>query len=375
MGSFQMFANIIGRCVRIDRSDKRKTFISEFTIPGNQDRPSGKIRVVTSALDKSEIMLPEDLLLVDVVYSKIKELLRSKHGITYPLRNLFTLDKVDIAHDLHKTDSGAGRELLHQQFERINATEYDVESCENARWLMRQFQFINEIGEVYDKKRIRWLSIEGERYDPNGSERSKRASRYISVSLPEFLFDAINNWLKTREGDILPMFTRDKKLVKQSAAGQIWALNNYLDMIAPRPGNYRKPIGLDKFITSFVPHMEEKRQIEYLSIVKILIDKDRLIYAFNLSINIRKQPRLKYAASLVGRHLIVLRNITPSASQLSRIKYDIEHVKLNDTQHNVAKEQLAKVKAEPNYQDDEHAYKWIQSILDSSSFFAKEQNV
>lgn len=368
LGSFQMFANIIGRCVRADRTDKRKTLVSEFPIPSVNDHKAGKIKVTTSALDNSEIMLPEDLLLVDVVYSKIKELLRSDNGITYPARNSFTFDKVDIAAELDKRDSGAMRDSVHQQFERIGATEFDVESSEEARWLMKQFQFMNESGEAFDRKRIRWLTIEGEIFHKDIQQESdkKRSSRYITISLPEFLFNSINLWLKTRQGDILPMFSRDKKMIKQSSAGQVWTLNNYLNMTTSKPGLRRGPVILDAFLAGYIPHIGTQTKMGQLTFIKVLLESDRLIYAYNLTVNSRNQPRLNVAISLIGNHLLFLRNITPTASQLSRIRYEISNVRLTDNETDEAAKILNTVKNEPNLLEDEYTYKWAKTIYSTA---------
>jgi hypothetical protein len=357
LGTFQMFGNLIGRCVRLNESDKRKTLNSRFNIPAPVGGETGYIEVVTSALDNSNVMTSEDLILVEVVYSKIKQLLHSSNQVTYPLKNSFTLDVVSISSELEKRDSGSLRENINTRFERVSSTEFMISCSGTAKWLMEKFQFYDADGMVFDRKRIRWLEIQGEAFEKGDGITSdideKRCSRYITISLPSFLYDSMNEWLKDRKGDILPMFSRDKALLTQHNAGQIWTLNNYLNMIAPKEGDKRSSPSLKKFLTSYVPHVGENIRYGEATLISLLTHTNRLLFASKLSINSRKQARFHTAVSFIEKHLIIIKNMTPLTSQLSKIEYSIYFVKMNAIEIKECLARKEKLLEQPLLRDDD----------------------
>jgi hypothetical protein len=357
VGTFQIFGNLIGRCVRLNESDKRKTLNSRFNIPAPVGGEAGYIEVVTSALDNSSVMTSEDLILVEVVYSKIKERLHSRNQVTYPLKNSFTLDVVSISSELEKRDSGSLRENINTRFERVSSTEFMISCSGTAKWLMKKFQFYDADEMVFDRKRIRWLEINGESFEKGDKISSnideKKCSRYINISLPSFLYDSMNEWLKDRKGDILPMFSRDKALLTQHNAGQLWTLNNYLNMIAANVGDKRSSPSLKKFLTSYVPHVGENIRYGEATLISLLTHTNRLLFASKLSINSRKQARFHSAVSFIEKHLIIIKNMTPHTSQLSKIEYSIYFVKMNATETKECLARKKKLLEQPLLVDDD----------------------
>lgn len=387
IGSYQLIARYLSMCILADSSVDRKTTIVTFNVKGEGANNNGRLQIVTTCLDTSSLMVSNDILLVDILYQMIQQSLRDKFEkglLSYPIKNCFRFDKVDILRVLGKRDSGEARRLLDIQLDRICSTSFEIEATE-AQDLMRYFNFISPEGKTYDRTQFSLLSMAGEEFDEEEKQNDmfseelkqqlaenghisgkigihRKASRYISLKVPDFIESQINEWLQKPENQMMTMFGRDKTLLLQSKKGVAWALNNYLNTFLIGTNKIMRRMKLDEFIKNWYKFLDKDVEIyeTQKTLFGLLTDKMNIIHYTNLEINSRKDVRFQILYSKLSDFLICVKNITPDKRQLRKIKYDIQIVRLNNSDAFTASDLNQK---EPNADEIE----WLESFFKTIS--------
>jgi|GEM_PF-5715413 len=354
MGSLQLIARYLSRCIRPDDSIDKKTTLTTFPVKGQET--DGRLSIVTTCLDTSSLMTSDDLLLADICYQMIQESLKrdnNRGALQYPIKNRFRFDKAALLREYKRNmraDSGEARRLLDQQLDRIFSTSFEIEA-DQAEQLMRHFNFIAPNGNVYDRKRFSLLSVAGEEFDETEAQSdlfpdelqklmaNRKSSRYVTVSLPDFMEDQINDWLQQKSQYMMSMFGRDLHLLEQKKSGVVWVLNNYLRSFLINENSIMRRMSLHQFINNWFKYLDEEAEIRRIQkmLFSLLTDESNMLHYTDLKINSRKDIRLTTLYSKVSDFLFYVENITPEMSQLSKIKYDIHIVRLTDIDsYNVA---------------------------------------
>ena len=360
MASYTMLANYLNRCIRTTASVTKKTLQTEFQVP-NPDGVHGVISVTTSSLDHAEIMLPDDMVLVDYIYSVIKERLQdNSENLIVPIENRFRFDISSICIDLGKSDSGGYRASIEKQIDRICATEFMISGKENAEWVMSFFGFVDKYDKPYsrvDLRLLRRLGVQNDELDEESqSILDKRASaRYIDVAIPDFIINQIILALAAKQADIMPMFYRDKRLITENEPGFGWLLNNYLMSMLVKPGKVHGAVELDKFSERWMKTIDNVDDLFKHNIIflRFLLTPDHLLYVNGLTVNARKQPRLRLLYSKVGKFLIKVVNIRPDLQRLTKIKYEFTAIRLSDAKIQLYEERTKLVVSDIRFAEDE----------------------
>ena len=377
MGTIQVISNYIGRCVRLTDKIKADVIKANFIVKSkSSDEQDGVLMIEATSLKNSSIVIADDLLLVDYVYSMINEKLEERENTSAPIENKFTFDLASVARDFGWNDSGNGRSIIYTKILRISSTEYAISSCKNASWLMSRLGFLNENGEVFTKARLRWFRIAGEQTDDvNG--QNDGSSRYVTISLPDFIIANLNDKNKKKTFATLPMFKRDKIMLQGKSAGVLWTLNNYLMTMLAVPGYMHGPVSLDKFLTRWQPYLEEVDLLKSAKQVylKAITNKNSLLYVTDLHTTKRCKVKLIQAYSLVGSFLVKTKNITPFHKQIGALKYDITAIRLNTAEISMCRKRIETLKKSPLFVTDDLFKKKLSVILSNGGKHAVDKRL
>jgi hypothetical protein len=330
LGTIQAISNYIGRCVRLTDKIKTDVIKTKFLVKSQSDEElNGVLEVEATSLKNTSIVVADDLLLVDYIYSMIRERLDERTDQNQSIiENKFTFDLADVARDFYKGDSGPGRTIIYNKILRISSTEYTISVNNNAIWLMSRLGFVTEDGAPFKKARLRWLSLSGEQSEY--FEAKTESTRYVTISLPDFIINNLNQRFNNKP-NILPMFKRDKIMLKGKSAGIIWTLNNYLMTMLPVSGYINGPVMLNKFLQRWQPYLDNETLLQpaLQAYLKAIVDKNTMLYVDSIRITQAKKVSLQKVFSLVGSFLIKTTNITPYAKQIRTIKYELTAIRLN----------------------------------------------
>lgn len=379
MGTHESLSNFLNRCIRPDTSNHQKTINNEFKVPVPNEKLTGLLKVTTTTLDTSEILIADDMVLVDYILSVILERLEDSEGLILPIENRFRFDFASILVDFKINDSGGYRDLLNRQFERIFSTDFKIVACPRTIWLMEKLGFVDSEGKPYDTVSIRLLSPIGQRNQdvPEGVDtilNNRKVNRYIDLSLPDHLIQQINKALENGDRRLVPMFSRDKILIQQSQPGLPWMLNNFLNQKCPRPGFKYGAVALKSFCSEWIKAWENKAESTKgtTTILKMLLSQDRLLYVEGLKQNSRNQPRIKLLYAKIDSYLIRIENKTPDGKQLGSLVYTFTAVKFTEAENREAEERSFLVRNHYLYSEDE-IYKTIgKNIVARADITAKQ---
>lgn len=348
-GSIPSLANFIGRAVRSSEQIKDKTIVTKFTVkPEHKNKADGSLTVVATSLDNSELMLPEDNLIVDYIYSKLKEtLLETQDNVTTNIRNRFMFDLAAMSRDLYGDDSGGLRERIYKHMLRISSSEFKVDASPNARYVMTQIGLVDVNGAPFDQITFNWFKILGEKAEYESSEAEYRSlkeaipSRYVTISLPPFIHERFNDSLGAKAKELmLPMYGRSNELIKQPNAGTVWSLNNYLSRMLVEAGRKTSPVELGTFLERWYPALSntgkditEHRKImrnEIFNFLKVMMKPERLLFYKNYkSDNARGRPRVDLLYAKVNHYIIRIENLTPTMMKYTSIKYSVTALRMD----------------------------------------------
>jgi len=377
MGTIQVISNYIGRCVRLTDKIKTDVIKANFIVKNKSpDKEDGVLVVEATSLKNSSIVTAEDLLLVDYVYSMINEKLEDREDKSGIIKNKFTFDLASIARDFGWNDSGNGRAMIYNKALRISSTEYTISSCKNALWLMSRLGFVSETGNVFTKARLRWFRIAGEQNEYL-SDQSNDSARYVTISLPDFIITNLNDKNKKEYFTTLPMFKRDKTMLKGKGAGVLWTLNNYLMTMLAVPGYIHGAVPLNKFLSRWQPYLDNGVLIKPVTEVylKTITNSDSLLYVQNMSLTSRAKVSVEKSYSLVGTFLIKTKNTTPFYKQISSIKYEVTAIRLNVAEVAMCIKRIEKLKESPLFVSDKEFEKKLQNILSKGGKHTVDKNL
>lgn len=379
MGSYEFLSNFLNRCIRPDAKTKIRLIQNEFNVPVPNESAIGQLTITTSALETSDIIIAEDMILVDYVLSVILEKLEDSEGLTLPIENRFRFDFATILADFDTADSGGYRDILSNQFDRIFGTDFHITASPKTLWLMEKLGFVDNEGKPYDNVSIRLLSQVGQKNmdlpnDVAAIINQRKVARYIDLSLPNHLIQQINKSLEKGHRKLVPMFSRDKHLIQQNSPGIPWLLNSFLSQKCPRPGFKYGAVELKGFCKLWMRAWESKEESVkgVLSILNMLRDQSRLLYVEGLTLNSRKQPRLNLMFAKIDKFLIRIENTTPEKMQLGVIKYAFLGVRMTDAEIRIANERLELVKQDAAYAEDEIYKKIGMNIVAKADIEAKQ---
>ena len=351
-----LVSRFLSRAIRPDKSFKEKTLTTSFRVPSTiEDEEYAEITITATSLATTELISPDQILLIDYTLSQIKQHLQErKLELKAPIKNAFTLDIVDIIRDFDKSDSGGYRSSIYRDFEIISGTEFDISASEGAKDLMAQFGFLDEDGNIFDAKKVSLLKIDGERLGNDDElqilDNNRKVPRYITVKLPDFMLEAINSYINGSSEHILPMFNRDTNLLTVDDAGYCWVLNNYLMSMLPRENFTHGPLDVDRFLCNFMPTLEKLNPILVRNrLFTILNNNSRVLYKEDIRINVRRQITFSLFISQIERFLIVIKNKTTISTKLSSQKYSISIISCDSELKDLIKAQRSALSSSDEY--------------------------
>lgn len=354
VGTHVLLSKFLSRATKPDKTFEGKTLKTEFLVPSTlPTEKHAKITITSTSLSTTELVGLEEMLLVEYSLSRIKQyILDNQDHLPVPIKNAFSLDIVDIIKDFNKEDSGGYREIIYNTFVTISGTEFDISASEGAKKLMQQFGFVDEHGNIYDAKKVSILKIDGERLESDNSERKQ--PRYITVKLPDFMIDSINDYLNNKTLEVLPMFNRNEHQLTAEYAGYCWTLNNYLMSMLAKENFTHGPIDVDKFILNFLPSLKELdfSTIPRQRLFTALSVKSRILYKENFNKNVRRQISFSMVICQLEEFVILIENTTSIKSKLSSQKYRISIIRSDkDLKDLVAAQWLALDKSNEYYEN------------------------
>ena len=374
LGTIQVISNYIGRCVRLSEKIIADVIKTAFMVKSpSEDGLNGTLVVEATTLKNESIVIADDLLLIDYIYSMIKEKLDERADYQKRIiKNKFTFDLVDVSRDFHKGDSGPGRTIIYNKLLRISSTEYTISVDNNALWLMERLGFVNEDGNPFKKTRLRWLTIVGEQSDR--AEETGESNRYVTISLPDFIVNNINNKVNERT-KILPMFKRDKVMLKGKNAGIIWTLNNFLMTMLPVPGYINGPVLLTKFLQRWQPYLDNDTMIKpaLQAYLKAMLNNNSLLYVEGERQTNTKKVSVQIMFSLGGSFLIKTQNITPHAKQIRTIKYQITSIRLNVAEVAMCRKQVQQIQSGITFNENPIFQKKLNEIISKGGKYAVDK--
>ncbi|MCI2285902.1 hypothetical protein L3081_24055 [Colwellia sp. MSW7] len=187
----------------------------------------------------------------------------------------------------------------------------------------------------------------------------------MTISLPDFIITNINDKNRKEPFTTLPMFKRDKSMLKGKSAGVLWTLNNYLMTMLAVPGYIHGAVLLDKFLTRWQPYLEDVELIRTAKQVylKAITNKDTLLYAHDIKITKRRKISIGLAYSLVGYFLVKTINITPFHKQINSIQYETTAIRLNVAEITMCRKRIEELKKTPLFVSDEFFKKQLDVIF------------
>lgn len=390
LGSLQLLAGYLNKLLRADETFMSNVVKSNFPIIHPESGEKGDISIEASYMVDSETMIPNDMVLVNYIYSAVQQrLLDDIENITVPIENRFRFDIVKILCDFGKEDSGGYREAIDRQLDRITGTKYRIEASRGALWLMERFGFLDENGVPYPRQDIRLLERAGDQQDESEGTvlevlKDQRAThRFIDLRLPDFIHQQLNRALAelrlsilesdTEKGlALLPMFSRDKELLLGAEKGVAWVSNDYLSSMLARPGFKHGPVPLESFSRRMMVSLNnDKEELKFqLRFLRMLLEPQRCLYCEDIHVNSRREPRLKSLFALLGKKfLIKVINTTPGytpKTRLSRITYDVIAVRLGAEEIEECLSRLDLIAKDKDYVEDEIFVSWGDMIINTS---------
>ncbi|MDO7085522.1 hypothetical protein WNY51_18155 [Pseudocolwellia sp. AS88] len=351
----------LSRAGRPDKSFKEKTLTTSFRVPSTiPNEEYAEIKITATSLATTEIISADQMLLVDYTLSQIKQYVQEEqYKLKAPIKNAFTLDLVDIIRDFDKSDSGGYRAALYADFQAISGTEFDISASEGAKGLMAQFGFTDEDGNVFDVKKVSLLKIDGERLDADEDllnlSKNRKVPRHITVKLPDFMLEVINNFLNGLSDNILPMFNRNTDQLTVDDAGYCWVLNNYIMSMLPKVNFIHGPIDVDRFLTNFMPAVKQLKSSILVRnrLFTILNNSSRVLYREDFKSNVRRQISFSLFISQIEKFIIMIRNKTTVATKLSSQVYTISIIRSDKDLNDLVQAQRHALSSSDDYLQNE----------------------
>ena len=349
----------------------------------SKKNPSGikaPLTVTTTTQTDSEILLPDDLLISDYIFSKLVERITDYvesgqvHG---PLNNSWRFDYISILKDFGKKDSGGYREWLDSIFERIFSTSFEITTEGVGLEFMELMGFVDDNGEPYDKVKINLLRPIGIKLEDQKSDDlpSRKTGRYIDVALPDNIMKSINDAIMSGQDKLLQMYNRDLRLIRHQDAGLAWAIINYLETKLPKPGFKIGPVDLKKFAGNVMAawSTDEIGNKGVMTLNKLLIQKDRLLYIENHTVDSRKNSKYDLLYARFGNHFLAeIKSLNPEVSKTSFRKYEIKIVRMTKDEILVADERAELIQSNINYAEDESYRKFASAIIAKADIEAQK---
>jgi hypothetical protein len=396
LGSMDILATYFNDCIRANSAITTKFIKKEKVIRNPESKKLGHLMIetTTSSADDAEIMIGDDMVLLNYIYSSINEqLAQNFEQLSVPFQNLFRFDKRRLLLDAGYNDGGGNRKLLDKQLSRIVNTQFSLESDSEALWLMNKLGLVDGNGKPYSKAPIKLIEEAGELDFSSSKEeidvifKERGSRRYLDLKLPSFLERQINRTIlsykeKVESSNsrlpILKMFNRDKKLLKGEEKGVIWLLNDYLSSKLARPGFAMGPIYLSQFLPLYNASLVSKKEI--LAITKHIFlalgHQRHLLYRDEWIVNSRSQPRLKKLYSMIdNKYLVAIDNVTQGytpTTRISNIKYSIRIIRLTDAEVIQCQERNQLVNQDIAYSEDKIFIDTAEAIFDRAPITASK---
>lgn len=373
MGSHLLLSKFLGRAISPSSNFQEQSIKTVFKVPSkSEEEERSTLSVTTTSLSTEKLLESEDMLLIEYTYQKIKQFVHAnKNHLEAPLKNLFTLDLVDIIKDHDKQDSGALREIYFNMYNRISGNEFEIQASVGAKHILEAVGLVNENGDIFDMSKISLLKIVGGVNDSDSGElTSKRKTpRHISFAIPQFVLEQLNKYINGSKHS-LPTFDRDKNLLKIPDAGYIWVLNNYLLSMLTAPLQKHGPMDSITFINNFLPALKqiEHEQLDSFQmnqkLLHVLSNKERMLFNLDWNMSTRRLIKFKTLISVVDQFIVIVQSDRDIKARVRSHNYKISFIRMSQKLIDIAQKQKYLILDKP---DELHNIAFFESVLREST--------